>query len=83
MFNIYMNDLSALLELSNKGILIDGKCLTHLLYADDLVLIGDSESDLQYLLDILATWCKTNNMTINCNKTKIIHFRNNSAKRTE
>ena len=78
-----MNDLTALLELSSKGILIDGKRLTHLLYADDLVLIGDSESDLEYLLDILMTWCKTNSMTINCNKAKIMHFRNNSAKRTE
>ena len=78
MFNIYVNDLSALLELSNRGILIDG----NILYADDLVLKGDSESDLQYLLDILASWCRTNNMTVNCNKTKIMHFRNNSAKRT-
>ena len=82
-FNIYINDLSALLELSNKEILIDGKRITHLLYADDLILMGDSESDLQYLLDILATWCRTNNMAINCNKTKIMHFRNNSAKRIE
>ena len=42
----YINDLNALFESNNKGISLDGKHITHHLYADDLVLIADSELNL-------------------------------------
>jgi len=53
-----------------------------LLYADDIVLLAKTESDLQKLLDGLYTWCNNNNMTINACKSNIVHFRLPSMERS-
>ena len=36
LFALYMNKLSRLLVLSNVGCYIDGQCMNHLMYADDI-----------------------------------------------
>ena len=50
--------------------------LNMLLYADDLALIADSDENLQKLLEVLYQWCEDNDMSINSDKTKVIHFCN-------
>ncbi|MEW8544936.1 MAG: reverse transcriptase family protein, partial [Candidatus Thiodiazotropha sp.] len=84
-FNLFVNDLSDALEDTDLGINLDGiDCkLNMLLYADDLALIAESEEDLQRLLQILSKWCEDNGMTINMDKTKVIHYRNPSKQRTD
>lgn len=82
LFNLYLNDLSNVLSTLNKGIVVDNSCINHLCYADDLILIADTEQDLQYLLDILAVWCNENCMTVNFKKTNVIQFRNQSVARS-
>ena len=57
------------------GVNIDDVCIPLLLYADDIVLLAESEKDLQKLLDKLFTWCHKWRMQVNNDKTKIIHFR--------
>ena len=47
-----------------------------LLYADDIALIGNSEEDLQNMLNILFNWCMKWRMTLNLSKSKRVHFRN-------
>ena len=37
---------------------IDTLILNILLYADDIALITESETDIQLLLDIVQSWCK-------------------------
>ena len=54
-----------------------------LLYADDLVLMANSETELQTLLNTLQLWCVGNDMTVNQTKSKVIHFRPNTVPRTE
>ena len=54
--------------------------ITTLLFADDVVLIADCPNKLQNLLDALGKWCTDNQMTINPDKTKIVHFRNPKKK---
>lgn len=54
-----------------------------LLYADDIVLIADSEADLQSMLDLFGTWCHNNAMPINPSKSNIVQFRNPSAMRSD
>lgn len=45
-----------------------------LLYADDTVLLADSEKELQQLLDCLETYCNENKLTVNGTKTKVMVF---------
>lgn len=75
LFNVYLNDLANLLEHSGNGVMVNGVNINCLFYADDLVLIGESEEDLQGLLNVLSQWCNTNGLNINTDKTKVVHFR--------
>jgi len=82
MFNMYVSNLSETLNKLNKGIEVNGQYINHLLYADDLVLLAENETDLQLMLDLLSRWNVSNKMAINSNKTKVVHFRNASVKRS-
>ena len=75
MFDLYVNDLA--LELSNtgKGINIGESTICTLMYADDIVVLGDSEEDLQVLLQIVNRWCEKRQIVLNQSKTNIVHFR--------
>ena len=53
-----------------------------LLYADDLVLIAESEDDLQALLNCTYDWCLKWKMNININKSNVVHFRGTRKKRS-
>ena len=55
-------------------LIVDEK-VSILLYADDIVFLTENEQDLQKVLDILALWCSDNNLVVNLNKSKILHFR--------
>jgi hypothetical protein len=59
---------------SNDSVYLQDKKISCLLYADDLILISDSEQGLQDRLNILHKYCKDWCMKININKTKVIIF---------
>ena len=82
-FNLFINDLALKFETINKGINIDGQYLNILLYADDLVLLADSEESLQVLLQHLHQWCLTWKIQVNCDKSNVVHFRTPKAPRTD
>ena len=78
LFNIYINDLVDYLKSSTAGSLNVGKVnLDCLLYADDLVIIADCPNTLQEKLHCLTQFCDDWSLSINPQKTKIVHFRNN------
>ena len=52
-------------------------------FFDDVVLIAESEADLQAMLDTLGAWCKNNLLSINVAKSNIVHFRNPSVRRSD
>ncbi len=58
LFGIYINALAVDLKGCNNGINIGDLILHALLYADDLALIPDSETNLQKMLDAVFVWCK-------------------------
>ena len=64
------------------GVNTENVCI--LLYADDVILIADSEDELQtlHVLDCLHRWCERNCLNINKDKSKIIHFRRQSSLRS-
>jgi hypothetical protein len=48
-----------------------------LLYADDTALFADNYDDMQNLLNIFDSYCKTWKLNVNCKKTKVLIFSGN------
>ena len=65
------------------GIETDDFCLSVLCYADDIVVISESEVNLQKMLDYIHSWCRKWRLRVNTNKSKIIHFRPKRRQRTQ
>ena len=83
LYSVYINDLAEDIRNSGLGVHIDDFTLGILMYADDIVLIAETESDLHKLLDILDRWCRRWRLTINQEKTKVVHFRSANKPRSD
>ena len=57
-----------------------GKPVSHLLWADDLVLLAQDQESLQRLLDSLEVFCSNLGLTVNIQKTAIMVFNKASAR---
>jgi hypothetical protein len=75
LFNIYVNSLIEKVENADIGVDVGTNKLSMLLYADDIVLLADSQDKLQRGLDVLYEWCQSKHMMVNAEKSKIVHFR--------
>uniref|UniRef100_A0A914W5Q0 Metalloendopeptidase n=1 Tax=Plectus sambesii TaxID=2011161 RepID=A0A914W5Q0_9BILA len=69
LFTACLEDVFRQMELTG-GLNIDGQKLTHLRFADDIVLIGDSTADVQKLLNDLDRNSKAVGLRMNRAKTK-------------
>ena len=69
LFNLYLSDMNEYFNQSH-GVTINGNNFTHLLYADDLVLVSESANGMQILLDNLADYCKKWHLLITRRKVK-------------
>ena len=74
-----MNDLLKDYEACELGVRCDDFSVPALAYADDIVLLASDPRNLQKLIDKTTEWCCENDILINAEKTKIIHFRLNST----
>ena len=87
MFSIFINDLIKYLETKfNRGIFVttDIPELLTLMFAGDSAGFSDSVIGLQRLINEIETFCKSDGIEINLDKTKIIVFRNEGPlKQTE
>ena len=73
---IYLNDLEIDLGIKGmEGIDIGMLKLCILLYADDIVLFGNSAADLQNSLFLLEEYCQKWKLKVNTTKTKVVIFR--------
>ena len=54
LFALFINDLAEELKTLNCGISINGVSLCCLLYADDLLLLSDTEDNMQRMLDYVS-----------------------------
>jgi hypothetical protein len=75
LFNLYLNSLVEEIRDSGIGVDLEGEIIGMLLYADDIVFLAETEADLQRLLSILHKWSETWNMSVNVDKTKVVHFK--------
>ena len=82
LFALFLNDLQDyLFEGGTKGINLWDITICTLLYADDLVLIAESECDLKLQMDILGRYADYYRMEINPKKTKVMIF--NERRKTD
>ena len=83
LFNCFIKDVALKIKAVGKGISIDdNERICILLYADDIVLIRESETDLQTILNEFSNWCEDNRMAINNSKSKVVHYRPESVPRS-
>ena len=72
LFAIFINDLLNQLHCSKLGACVGGVTVSSLGFADDIVLVADSESKMQELIDICETWSSRNGMCFNVTKCKVM-----------
>ena len=75
LFNLYTNDLVDELNALQCGVDIDGRCVSILLYADDVVIMSDSEDNLQKMINCVYSWCRRWRLCVNLAKTNVVHLR--------
>jgi hypothetical protein len=74
MFRVMLADLKDHLQVKYGIVMSETDILTHILWADDLVLMSDSENGLQIQLNNLFSFCCKFQMIINEQKTKVVIF---------
>ena len=80
LFKIFIHDLSVQLD-SIEGLdvpLMDGLKISHLLWADDLVLLALDAASLQKLLDCLNNYADQWELSVNLGKTNVMVFNKSS-----
>ncbi len=76
LFGLFIDRFEKFVEdaLPGMGVHVRDIMVKVLLYADDLVLLAESPSQLQCILDALQMFCKYNAMTVNIKKSEGVIF---------
>ena len=74
LFNIFMADLPEKLSKKDSVSLEDKQKVNCLIWADDILLLTETETGMNHMLKDLDVYCKTNGLTINFDKTKCMIF---------
>ena len=74
LFDVYVNELSELLNKSGIGGNLGGTLINHMLYADDICIVSLSSSGLQHLLNICSDYCERHDLTFNAKKSMRMYF---------
>ena len=69
LFNVYMDDLSVILNKLQIGCIYAGTIINHLMYADDLCIFSPSISGLRKLTNCCEKYGDIFNITYNVNKS--------------
>ena len=72
LFNVYMDELSSLLNKHRTGCYIGERIVNHLIYADDLVVIAPSGVGLQRLLDVCCEFGLSHDVKYNSLKSCVM-----------
>ena len=74
LFNIFMSDLPDFLNQEDNVSLNNDLNINCLIWADDILILSKTESGLKSSLGKLDDYCKTNDLTVNIDKTKCMIF---------
>ena len=75
LFNLFINNIASQIKELQYSIKIGIEQVSTLLYADNIVLLFDSENGLQSMLTYLSKWYMQWRLDIKVLKYNIIHFR--------
>ena len=73
LFVLFLNDLHSELPI---GIFVEGIGINVLLYADDIVILAESPTILQSIINKFSSYCDKWNLEVNLEKSEIVIFRN-------
>jgi hypothetical protein len=73
-FNCFINDLHSIFDGTCDPVCLDETSINSLSFADDLVILSESQSGLQSALNKLENYCHKWQLTVNKNKTKVMIF---------
>jgi hypothetical protein len=71
-FCIYINELAKMIKTKNHGVSIFGTKIGCLFWADDVVLIGDSDNDLNQLLNTASEFSTKWKLSFNYDKSNVL-----------
>ena len=74
LFNLYIDDMNGIFGKPCDPINLQGTDLSHFLYADDLVLVSETEGGLQNALDRLHRFSVEKRLSISIKKSKTMIF---------
>ena len=75
LFAVFFDGLLQELRSTGLGVQVDGvDRLCALAYADDVVLLADSQEELQQLVGVVCEWCRKWCRQLNVKKTKVMVF---------
>ena len=74
LFNLYIDDIKNIFDETCDPVKALKDPLSHLLFADDLVLISTSQQGLNNCLEKLSQYCTTWQIDLNLKKSKVIIF---------
>ena len=74
LFNLYIDDIKNIFDESCDPVKLFDAPLSHLLYADDLVLISTSQKGLNNCLDKLSEFCSEWDLELNYKKSQVVIF---------
>ena len=72
LFTLFVLDVTDELNSKSGGILLWDTIITHLIFADDYVVMSSSSSGLSTLLKTFEDWCVRNRMEVSVEKSKIV-----------
>ena len=74
LFNLYINDLPEIFDKNCEPPLLQDMPINSLLYADDLILLSQTQKGLQTSLNKLEEYCRKWKLEINTEKNKKINI---------
>ena len=84
LFAIFINDLAMEIKALDLGVPIQNyENVSILLFADDIVLISESQENLQTMMNTAGDWSNRWSLKMNYDKTKVMHFHKQSVPRSD
>ena len=82
LFNLFIDGIVKFIYEENLGILVGDVLIFILLYADDIVLLAESEEELQKMVAKLENFCKESQLYVNISKTNWMIFEKRKSANT-